>query len=66
MYSLINLKVCFSLKIPKDIPPSYRGSLIRYTFYVATRVWSIDEQGVETTALLRVPFTVYNPLAGIM
>eukprot|EP01060_Flectonema_neradi_P041599 TRINITY_DN9931_c0_g1_i2.p1 TRINITY_DN9931_c0_g1~~TRINITY_DN9931_c0_g1_i2.p1 ORF type:complete len:557 (+),score=63.62 TRINITY_DN9931_c0_g1_i2:42-1712(+) len=53
-----------TVQLPVEIPPTYHGYSLRYTYYVfACAIWSCGD--VHHECVLKIPFTIWNPAASM-
>lgn len=57
--------ITVTLSIPNEIPPSFKGSVIRYNYYVALSVQTSDFNKNQHKKVITIPFKVYNPFSSI-
>ncbi|EFC40999.1 predicted protein [Naegleria gruberi] len=59
--SMLNVNVL----IPNEIPPSFNGTLIRYTYHISVTIQVSDRYNTVYKKTISIPFKVYNPLSSI-
>ena len=57
-------KFRITARLPEELPPSYQGYSIRYTYYVfSCAMWSCGDSNYEN--VIKIPFTIWNPAASL-
>ncbi|KAL9641971.1 hypothetical protein ABK040_004028 [Willaertia magna] len=58
-------KILVESEIPKEIPPSFKGILIKYNYYLSISISVYDRYNNKHTKVLTLPFKVHNPFTSI-
>jgi hypothetical protein len=61
-----NRKLDFSLTLPPcEIPPSYKGTMLRYIYFLAISIQVSNKKKGVFTKVMTIPFKIRNPIASL-